>query len=119
MQRLQACRPAVLPGRDLAENRVVDHPYSLRTRPGLGPIFWRTWVDNSERIAGQQGPVRRKELVMSENTIWPETEFRCNGGGGCVLVERIAGAFVIRDSKNPTQPGLVFSRKEYADFRRR
>jgi hypothetical protein len=50
---------------------------------------------------------------------WPEFRFACNGGGGCVIVERIAGAVVIRDSKNLTQPGLVFSRKEYADFRRR
>ena len=56
---------------------------------------------------------------MSEKSIWPETEFSCNGGGGCVVVERVAGAVVIRDSKNPYQPGLVFSRKEYADFRRR
>jgi hypothetical protein len=56
---------------------------------------------------------------MTEKLIWPETGFRCNGGGGCVIVERVAGAFVIRDSKNPHQPGLVFSRKEYADFRRR
>jgi hypothetical protein len=56
---------------------------------------------------------------MSEKSIWPETEFACNGGGGCVIVERMAGAIVIRDSKNPYQPGLVFSRKEYADFRRR
>jgi len=56
---------------------------------------------------------------MSEKSIWPEAEFSCNGGGGCVVVERVAGAVVIRDSKNPYQPGLVFSRKEYADFRRR
>jgi hypothetical protein len=56
---------------------------------------------------------------MSEKSIWPETEFTCSGGGGCVIVERIAGAVVIRDSKNPYQPGLVFSRKEYAAFRRR
>jgi hypothetical protein len=56
---------------------------------------------------------------MSERSIWPKTEFKCNGGGGCVVVERVAGAVVIRDSKNPYQPGLVFSRKEYADFRRR
>lgn len=56
---------------------------------------------------------------MTEKTVWPETNFRCSGGGGCVIVERLAGAIVIRDSKNPTQPGLVFSRKEYADFRRR
>jgi hypothetical protein len=57
---------------------------------------------------------------MIEKSIWPETEFRCNGGGGCVVVvERVAGAVVIRDSKNPYQPGLVFSRKEYVDFRRR
>ncbi|MEU9844904.1 DUF397 domain-containing protein [Actinomadura sp. NPDC048032] len=48
----------------------------------------------------------------------PEFDFRCDGGG-CVIVERVAGAVVIRDSKNPYQPGLVFSRKEYADFRRR
>jgi hypothetical protein len=50
---------------------------------------------------------------------WPEFEFKCNGGGGCVFVDRVAGAVVIRDSKNPYQPGLVFSKKEYADFRRR
>jgi hypothetical protein len=50
---------------------------------------------------------------------WPETKFACNGGAGCVIVERVAGAVVIRDSKNPYQPGLVFSRREYADFRRR
>jgi hypothetical protein len=56
---------------------------------------------------------------MSEKSIWPETKFRCNGGAGCVVVEHVAGAVVIRDSKNPHQPGLVFSRKEYADFRRR
>ena len=55
---------------------------------------------------------------MSEN-IWPELSFKCSGGGGCVIVERLAGAFVIRDSKNPYQPGLVFSAKEYAAFRRR
>ena len=55
---------------------------------------------------------------MSEKSIWPETEFACNGGGGCVIVDRVAGAVVIRDSKNPYQPGLVFSRKEYVDFRR-
>jgi len=56
-------------------------------------------------------------MVDSEN--WPEFRFACNGGGGCVIVQRIAGAIVIRDSKNPTQPGLVFSKKEYAAFRRR
>jgi hypothetical protein len=56
---------------------------------------------------------------MSEKSIWPETEFVCNGGGGCVIVERVAGAVVLRDSKNPYQPGLVFSNKEYAQFRRR
>jgi len=54
-----------------------------------------------------------------ENSNWREFAFACNGGGGCVVVEHIAGAVVIRDSKNPHQPGLVFSRREYADFRRR
>jgi Domain of unknown function (DUF397) len=56
---------------------------------------------------------------MIDSINWPEFGFACNGGGGCVIVERIAGAIVIRDSKNPTQPGLVFSKKEYAAFRRR
>jgi len=57
--------------------------------------------------------------MPEENGSWPEFGFRCNGGGGCVVVERIAGAVVIRDSKNPYQAGLVFSRREYAAFRRR
>lgn len=56
---------------------------------------------------------------MNDSDNWPEFGFACNSGGGCVIVEYIAGAIVIRDSKNPTQPGLVFSKKEYADFRRR
>ena len=56
---------------------------------------------------------------MADSENWPEFEFVCNGGGGCVIVEHIAGAVVIRDSKNPTQPGLVFSRREYAAYRRR
>jgi hypothetical protein len=56
---------------------------------------------------------------MSETSTWPETEFACNGGGGCVIVKRIAGAFVIFDSKNPHQPGLVFTKKEYREFRDR
>jgi uncharacterized protein DUF397 len=57
--------------------------------------------------------------MTEEIGIWPEFGFRCNGGGGCVVVEHIAGAVVIRDSKNPQQAGLVFSRREYASFRRR
>jgi hypothetical protein len=56
---------------------------------------------------------------MAEKGTWPEFEFACNGGGGCVIVRHVRGAVVISDSKNPWQPALVFSRKEYADFRRR
>jgi hypothetical protein len=56
---------------------------------------------------------------MAKEGNWPEFGFACNGGGGCVVVEHVAGAVVIRDSKNPYQPGLVFSRRECADFRRR
>lgn len=57
--------------------------------------------------------------MNEEGGNWPEFGFRCNGGGGCVIVQHLAGTVVIRDSKNPYQPGLVFSRKEYADFRHR
>lgn len=56
---------------------------------------------------------------MTENHTWREFEFKCSGGGGCVMVEKIAGAITIWDSKNPYGPRLVFSKKEYADFRRR
>jgi len=58
---------------------------------------------------------------MNEKSGWPETDTRglCNGGGGCVVAEHVAGMVILRDSKNPYQPGLVFSRKEYAAFRRR
>jgi hypothetical protein len=55
---------------------------------------------------------------MTTSDAWQEFSFRCDVGG-CVLVEEIAGAIVIRDSKNPALPGLVFSRSEYADFCRR
>lgn len=43
----------------------------------------------------------------------------CNDGGACVLVEDLGDVVVIRDSKNPYQPGLVFSDAEYAAFRKR
>jgi hypothetical protein len=57
---------------------------------------------------------------MNEKPLWPEADGRaaCNGGA-CVIVERVAGMVILRDSKNPYQPGLVFSRGEYAAFRRR
>jgi Domain of unknown function (DUF397) len=57
--------------------------------------------------------------MAEEASNWPEFTFACNGGGGCVVVEHIAGVVVIRDSKNPYQPGLIFSQSEYTDFRRR
>jgi hypothetical protein len=49
---------------------------------------------------------------------WQEIGRRCDGGGGCVMVDRIAGAVVMWDSKNPYGPRLVFSRREYSQFRR-
>lgn len=55
---------------------------------------------------------------MTENTVRPQTRSRCSGGGGCVIVEKLAGTFVVRDSKNPYQPGLVFSPQEWDDFLR-
>jgi Domain of unknown function (DUF397) len=56
---------------------------------------------------------------MIKNDMWRELEFQCNGGGGCVMVDKVAGCILIWDSKNPHGPRLVFSRKEYAAFRRR
>lgn len=55
---------------------------------------------------------------MAENMNWPELRFACNGGG-CVIVRRVAGTVVITDGKNPYQPGLVFSNREYREYRRR
>ncbi|WP_131735511.1 DUF397 domain-containing protein [Actinomadura roseirufa] len=55
---------------------------------------------------------------MTESNDWPETTYQCNGGG-CVMVERIAGCVVIWDSKNPYGQRHVFSEREYAEFRRR
>ncbi|WP_187438091.1 DUF397 domain-containing protein [Actinomadura decatromicini] len=48
----------------------------------------------------------------------PETKLSCNQGG-CVLIEDKGEVVIIRDSKNPYQPGLVFGADEYAEFRRR
>jgi Domain of unknown function (DUF397) len=53
---------------------------------------------------------------MHDKDRWPEVGFRCDGGD-CVIVESTAAGIVIRDSKNPALPGLVFSRTEYAEFR--
>ncbi|TYB49803.1 DUF397 domain-containing protein [Actinomadura chibensis] len=48
----------------------------------------------------------------------PETRRSCNQGG-CVVVEDLGEVVIIRDSKNPYQPGLVFGAAEYAEHRRR
>ena len=56
---------------------------------------------------------------MRDKEIWRELAYVCNGGGGCVIVEKKAGCVLIWDSKNPHGPRLVFSKKEYAEFRRR
>ena len=56
---------------------------------------------------------------MFDEETWREFDFRCDGGGGCIMVEKVAGCVVIWDSKNPHAPRQVYSKKEYADFRRR
>jgi hypothetical protein len=55
---------------------------------------------------------------MSDSENWPETAYFCNGGG-CVMVERIAGCVVLWDSKNPYGARHVFSKREWAEFRLR
>jgi Domain of unknown function (DUF397) len=74
----------------------------------------------TESAAGKHEAAQpEKGIEMTKNGIWREFEFRCDGGAGCVMVERVAGCILIWDSKNPHGPRLVFSKKEYADFRRR
>lgn len=54
---------------------------------------------------------------MTENENWPEVNrAKCNGGGGCLVVRKIAGVYVLEDTK--TGQCLVFSRREYAAHRR-
>jgi hypothetical protein len=54
---------------------------------------------------------------MIENDIWPELKAaKCNGGGGCMVVRKVAGLYVVTDTK--TGQCLVFSRREYAAHRR-
>jgi len=54
---------------------------------------------------------------MTGNENWPEVNrAKCNGGGGCLVVRKIAGVYVVTDTK--TGQCLVFSRREYAAHRR-
>lgn len=54
---------------------------------------------------------------MIENDNWAELKpAKCNGGGGCMVVRKVAGVYVITDTK--TGQCLVFSRREYAAHRR-
>lgn len=55
---------------------------------------------------------------MTEGDTWQELNFRCDSRD-CIIVERAGGDIIIWDSKNPSGPRLLFSPKEYADFRRR
>lgn len=53
---------------------------------------------------------------MNENDSWPEVGAKCSGGGGCMVVTKMAGVYVVRDTK--TDQRLVFSKQEYAAHRR-
>lgn len=54
---------------------------------------------------------------MIENDGWPEVNAtKCNGGGGCLVVRKVAGLYVLEDTK--TRQCLVFSKREYRSFRR-
>jgi hypothetical protein len=54
---------------------------------------------------------------MIENDSWPEVNSaKCNGGGGCLVVRKVAGLYVLEDTK--TDQCLVFSKREYRSFRR-
>jgi hypothetical protein len=53
---------------------------------------------------------------MSENGGWREVGARCSSGGGCMVVTKTAGVYVVRDTK--TDQCLVFGEQEYAEHRR-
>jgi hypothetical protein len=55
-------------------------------------------------------------MEMTENDGWREVGAKCSSGGGCMTVTKVAGVYVIRDTK--TDQCLVFSEQEYADHRR-
>ncbi|MGH3278113.1 MAG: hypothetical protein ACRDNW_03145 [Trebonia sp.] len=53
---------------------------------------------------------------MNENKGWPEVGAKCSSGGGCMVVTKTAGVYVISDTK--TGQCLVFGEQEYAEHRR-
>ncbi|HWG65464.1 MAG TPA: hypothetical protein VG253_27590 [Streptosporangiaceae bacterium] len=53
---------------------------------------------------------------MNENEGWPEVGAKCSSGGGCMVVTKTAGVYVVRDTK--TGQCLVFGKQEYAEHRR-
>jgi hypothetical protein len=53
---------------------------------------------------------------MNENKGWPEVGAKCSSGGGCMIVTKTAGVYVVRDTK--TDQCLVFGEQEYAEHRR-
>ena len=53
---------------------------------------------------------------MTENDGWREIGAKCSSGGGCMVVTKMAGVYVVRDTK--TDQCLVFSKHEYAAHRR-
>ena len=46
---------------------------------------------------------------------WHKSSYS-SASGQCVEVARVAGAVVVRDSKNPAGPELVFTRQAWAAF---
>jgi len=53
---------------------------------------------------------------MNQNKGWPEVGAKCSSGGGCMIVTKTAGVYVVRDTK--TGQCLVFGEQEYAEHRR-
>ena len=47
---------------------------------------------------------------------WRKSTYSGTNGGQCVEVASVAGAVVVRDSKNLAGPELVFTRQAWAAF---
>jgi hypothetical protein len=55
---------------------------------------------------------------MNVDSTWRELNHPCDSGGGCIMVDRAAGAFIIWDSKTPYGQRIPLTAEQYASFRR-
>jgi hypothetical protein len=55
-------------------------------------------------------------MELTQAPVWRASSYSGSGGGQCAQVGAVPGAVLVRDSKDPDGPRLVFGLRAWRDF---